>query len=132
MNRLWEKYLPQIEERVATLQRAADSLASGDLPPGEQKKAASDAHKLAGVLGTFGLNHGTELAREAETLYQGSEDEDAASNHAAGGDRGEVASDDCGPKIVSISRRSPQCTPSNYTRSGDPTRPISQATRLEL
>lgn len=75
MNRLWEKYLPQIEERVATLQRAADSLARGDLPPVEQKKAASDAHKLAGVLGTFGLNHGTDLAREAESLYESSEEE---------------------------------------------------------
>ncbi|WP_348262166.1 Hpt domain-containing protein [Telmatobacter sp. DSM 110680] len=75
MNRLWQKYLPQIEERVATLQRAADSLASGDLSPIEQKKAASDAHKLAGVLGTFGLTDGTDLAREAEGLYEGSEEE---------------------------------------------------------
>ena len=50
MNRLWSKFLPQMEQRAA------------------------DAHKLAGVLGTFGLNEGTDLAREAESLYGGSLD----------------------------------------------------------
>ena len=32
------------------------------------------AHKLAGVLGTFGLTKGTILAREAEMLYSGDAD----------------------------------------------------------
>ncbi len=70
MNRLWAKYLPQMEERVATLRNAAESLANGSLDPTEQQKAANDAHKLAGVLGTFGLKEGTDLAREAESLYE--------------------------------------------------------------
>jgi HPt (histidine-containing phosphotransfer) domain-containing protein len=72
MNRLWEKYLPQIEERIATLQHTAERLAVGDLTPNDRQKAAAEAHKLAGVLGTFGLNEGTNLAREAESLYEGS------------------------------------------------------------
>jgi HPt (histidine-containing phosphotransfer) domain-containing protein len=68
MNRLWAKHLPQMQDRVATLKKAAESLANGSLSGTEQHQAGADAHKLAGVLGTFGLTQGTELAREAETL----------------------------------------------------------------
>jgi HPt (histidine-containing phosphotransfer) domain-containing protein len=32
-------------------------------------RAVDSAHKLAGVLGTFGLPRGTELAREAEQVF---------------------------------------------------------------
>lgn len=78
MNRLWIRYLPQIEERVRTLERAADNLTKNALTTAEQERAASDAHKLAGVLGTFGLKEGTELAREAEALYESSLDQSSA------------------------------------------------------
>lgn len=79
MNRLWAKYLPQMEERVGTLEKAAARLAGGHpLTAGEQEQAGADAHKLAGVLGTFGLQEGTELAREVEHLYEGLLDADAA------------------------------------------------------
>lgn len=74
MNRLWAKHLPQMQERVATLERAAEKLASGTLTEIEQHQAGAEAHKLAGVLGTFGLKEGTELAREAEGLYETSLD----------------------------------------------------------
>lgn len=77
MNRLWAKYLPQMQERVATLHKAATSLAEGTLSPTEQHHACEDAHKLAGVLGTFGLQDGTELAREAEAVYGGIVDENS-------------------------------------------------------
>lgn len=64
---LWNKFLPQIEERVAILESAA-SQANNTLT-GEQKSAAhAAAHKLAGTLGTFGLHTGTLLAREAEQI----------------------------------------------------------------
>jgi HPt (histidine-containing phosphotransfer) domain-containing protein len=69
MNRLWAQFLPQIEERVVTLESAAAALVAGSLTPAQCEEAASAAHKLAGVLGTFGLDQGTELAREAEFLY---------------------------------------------------------------
>jgi HPt (histidine-containing phosphotransfer) domain-containing protein len=69
MNRLWAKYLPQMEARVAALENAAAGLASGTLSSDERQQASAEAHKLAGVLGTFGLKEGTELAREAEELY---------------------------------------------------------------
>ena len=55
MNRLWAKYLPQMEERVGTLKKAAESLEIGTLTKTGQEQAGADAHKLAGVLGTFGL-----------------------------------------------------------------------------
>jgi len=75
MNRLWAKHLPRMEERVVTLQQAAEHLAEGELTATEQREAAADAHKLAGVLGTFGLQEGTDLAREAEILYDKSGEE---------------------------------------------------------
>jgi HPt (histidine-containing phosphotransfer) domain-containing protein len=78
MNRLWTKFLPQMVERVTILQKAAESAAKGTLGAAEQQTASSEAHKLAGVLGTFGLQEGTELAREAENLYSGPLDGSAA------------------------------------------------------
>ncbi len=79
MNRLWQKFLPQMEERVATLKSAADKLASGSALSAEQRsQAGAEAHKLAGVLGTFGLGEGTELAREAEGVFEGLADLDPA------------------------------------------------------
>src|SRR6478672_3313519 len=87
MNRLWAKFLPQLEERVATLEAAAAALASGALSAGGQPKANAKAHKLAGVLGTFGLPKGTELAREAEVAYQG----DLRLNPAAAARLAEIA-----------------------------------------
>ncbi len=69
MDRLWAQFLPQIEERVSILENAAASMATESLSSELCHEASSAAHKLAGTLGTFGLNHGTDLAREAETLY---------------------------------------------------------------
>lgn len=69
MNRLWAQYLPQIEERVRTLELAAAAREAGLVTPSECEQATAAAHKLAGVLGMFGLPDGTELAREMEALY---------------------------------------------------------------
>jgi HPt (histidine-containing phosphotransfer) domain-containing protein len=66
MAKLWAKYLPEIERRVAVLDTAAASLAAGTLTSEERESAHADAHKLAGSLGTFGLHRGTEIARQAE------------------------------------------------------------------
>ena len=69
MNRLWAQYLPQIEERVQILELAAGAFRDGALTSEQREKATAAAHKLAGVLGTFGLPEGTLLAREAEEFY---------------------------------------------------------------
>ena len=64
-----------MDERVAySAKRRPKALANGTLTAPQQEQAGADAHKLAGVLGTFGLKEGTELAREAERLYEGSLD----------------------------------------------------------
>lgn len=74
LDQLWKQFLPQIEERVAVLETAGKALISGKLSTDQRAEANSAAHKLAGVLGTFGLTKGTILAREAEIFYAGEMD----------------------------------------------------------
>lgn len=74
LDRLWKQFLPQIEERVAVLETASSALSIGKLTDELRDAARAAAHKLAGVLGTFGLTKGTILAREAEMLYSGDTD----------------------------------------------------------
>ena len=69
IDRLWARFLPEITERVAILERAAKAVAAGNLASASRAEAQSAAHKLAGVLGTFGLTRGTVLARELELTY---------------------------------------------------------------
>ncbi len=74
LDRLWKQFLPQIEERVAVLEAASHALSDGKLTDEVRDAAQAAAHKLAGVLGTFGLMKGTILAREAEMLCSGDAD----------------------------------------------------------
>ena len=74
---LWAKFLPLIEDRVDLLESAA-ACAANRLSSQEQQAAFAAAHKLAGVLGTFGLAEGTALARELEMLYSGQSSLDPA------------------------------------------------------
>jgi HPt (histidine-containing phosphotransfer) domain-containing protein len=78
LDRLWKQFLPQIEERVAALESAGAALTANRLSHDQREAAHAAAHKLAGILGTFGLTRGTILAREAELLYSGETDPDAA------------------------------------------------------
>jgi HPt (histidine-containing phosphotransfer) domain-containing protein len=79
---LWQKYLPQIEERVAVIEDANRALRDGSLSEEQRAAAGAAAHKLAGVLGTFGLSEGTNLARDAEQIYTaGFPLDSAASQH---------------------------------------------------
>jgi HPt (histidine-containing phosphotransfer) domain-containing protein len=69
LDRLWARFLPQMEERVSILEAAAAVFSANQLSLTEQQDANAAAHKLAGVLGTFGLTRGTVLAREVEIMY---------------------------------------------------------------
>ena len=71
LDRLWERFLPEIRARVEILESAARSGANGEITSEQRAQAAGAAHKLAGTLGTFGLARGTSLARELECLYAG-------------------------------------------------------------
>ena len=76
LDQLWLKFLPQLEERLAILEAAGAALADRKLSTHQREAANSAAHKLAGVLGTFGLTKGTILAREAEIIYSGEPETD--------------------------------------------------------
>jgi HPt (histidine-containing phosphotransfer) domain-containing protein len=77
IDQLWAKFLPQMRERVEVLESADAALAVGSLSEEQRAAANTAAHKLAGVLGTFGLTKGTVLAREAEMIYSAERDTDA-------------------------------------------------------
>jgi HPt (histidine-containing phosphotransfer) domain-containing protein len=57
-----------VEERLATLDKAAAAASAGALADDVRKEAASNAHKLAGSLGMYGYDEGTRVARELEML----------------------------------------------------------------
>ncbi|HEU5350773.1 MAG TPA: Hpt domain-containing protein [Terracidiphilus sp.] len=80
IRRMWDQFLPELKERVALIERAARALGAGNCTPETLKDAYLAAHKLAGVLGTFGLMEGTELAREAENLYEAGVERAAAAS----------------------------------------------------
>jgi HPt (histidine-containing phosphotransfer) domain-containing protein len=79
LDRLWNRFLPEIEERVAIIERAAAAIEAGSLTPELRRQAIAAAHKLAGTLGTFGLEEGTKVAREAEQFYIGESQSSPAS-----------------------------------------------------
>jgi HPt (histidine-containing phosphotransfer) domain-containing protein len=62
LNEIWRRTRPALLARVASIEQA--TLASA--AEAEIESGRTDSHRLAGVLGTFGLDRGTELARELE------------------------------------------------------------------
>jgi DNA-binding response OmpR family regulator len=68
--KLWEKYKDSFYDEVAVLKEVTISLQAGILEPELQQKAAQEAHKLAGILGSFGFLEGSKLAKEIEQLLE--------------------------------------------------------------
>ncbi len=79
---VWEKNRGEIGRRLSTLDQAAAAMLAGGLGDNLRRGAHSDAHKLAGSLGMFGLARGSELAREIEHALKGSASADDASRMA--------------------------------------------------
>jgi len=69
LSALWERSRHTVVERAALLLEAGKLWADNRLDEATRLRAVDSAHKLAGVLGTFGLPRGTELAREAEQVF---------------------------------------------------------------
>lgn len=65
---LWLRNRPIIEERIATLEKAAAAI--GPLSEETRKEAQGSAHKLAGALGMYGYDEGTRIARQMEQLLE--------------------------------------------------------------
>lgn len=70
MGQLWQRYGGLMAERLGALQQALTALESGTLAQGVRHAAERAAHKLAGVLGMFEQDRGTQLARQIEHLLQ--------------------------------------------------------------
>ena len=71
LDRLWTRFLPEIEARIDLLEDAARALMTPGLDANDAcREAHQAAHKLAGTLGTFGLQYGTEIARWVELALE--------------------------------------------------------------
>ena len=69
MDGLWARFLPEIKARVSVLEAGTQAASEGKLTAKQRETSQTAAHKLAGVLGTFGLTRGTVLARELELTF---------------------------------------------------------------
>jgi HPt (histidine-containing phosphotransfer) domain-containing protein len=65
---MWKSSRPTIAERLRTLRVAQQKIAEGALDEAVRKEAESAAHKLAGILGTFGLPEGGAAASKIDRL----------------------------------------------------------------
>jgi HPt (histidine-containing phosphotransfer) domain-containing protein len=67
---LWQRHLPTLHERLDLLDRAAAEASKGSLVEASRLEALSVAHKLAGNLGMFGYQEGTEIASKMEHILK--------------------------------------------------------------
>jgi HPt (histidine-containing phosphotransfer) domain-containing protein len=67
---LWEKNLPVIHERLDLLDKFGTAAASGKLDEPTRIEALNIAHKLAGSLGMYGYQQGTEVASKMERILK--------------------------------------------------------------
>jgi HPt (histidine-containing phosphotransfer) domain-containing protein len=67
---LWQKNLPTIRERLDLLDQFASAASTGTLAEGTRVEALGIAHKLAGSLGMYGYQQGTEVASKMERILK--------------------------------------------------------------
>lgn len=70
---LWTQAKAPILARVGVLEHAAEQLVKGTLGQDERRQAAAEAHKLAGVVGSYGFWEVSRMARELEVRLRGEE-----------------------------------------------------------
>jgi HPt (histidine-containing phosphotransfer) domain-containing protein len=69
LDQVWQKSLPLLRDRVSTLEQALTAIQANQLSPELRANAALEAHRLAGLLGTFGYPEGTDAARMFEIVF---------------------------------------------------------------
>jgi len=74
--RLWEETKEVTLGRITVIEDASTALVRGSLTPDLRVRAASEAHKLAGSLGTFGFSEGFQLSRTIEQMLKAEADLD--------------------------------------------------------
>ncbi|MBV9896658.1 MAG: response regulator [Chloroflexi bacterium] len=72
VNSIWATSFEAQERRVAVLEQAIVAVVAGTLDEAAREAATHAAHKLAGSLGTFGLEEGSRLAAEVEQAWAAS------------------------------------------------------------
>jgi len=77
LHTLWKSNYGTLLERLKVLRVAQEKLAADGLDRQTRQDAEDAAHKLAGILGTFGLPHGSALASKIEVWLAGETARDA-------------------------------------------------------
>jgi HPt (histidine-containing phosphotransfer) domain-containing protein len=67
---LWQKNLPTVRERLDLLDKFGTVASSGKLDEPTRMEALNIAHKLAGSLGMYGYQQGTEVASKMERILK--------------------------------------------------------------
>ena len=67
---LWKKNLPTIRQRLDLLDRFGSAAVSGSIEEHTRLEALSITHKLAGSLGMYGYQQGTEVASKMERILK--------------------------------------------------------------
>ena len=67
---LWARSSQTITERLDVLRATHRALRTNPADKAARRSGADAAHKLAGILGTFGLPEGTNLARSTEVMLE--------------------------------------------------------------
>ena len=70
---LWRQNYGVLQERLRLIRSACDELAAGSLDDQTRSEGEAAAHKLAGILGTFGLPQGSALASKIEVSLSSAE-----------------------------------------------------------
>ena len=67
---LWSRSQQNISDRLDVLRTAHRTLRTDPADKNARRAGGDAAHKLAGILGTFGLPEGTNLARRIEVMLE--------------------------------------------------------------
>jgi HPt (histidine-containing phosphotransfer) domain-containing protein len=70
LTQLWKKNLPTIRQRLDLLDQFASAAVSGTLEEHTRMEALRIAHNLAGSLGMYGYQQGTEVASKMERILK--------------------------------------------------------------
>lgn len=70
VEKMWLQYQDVMMQRMKVLHTAGSAIAKGQFSEELRNSAEKEAHKLAGVLGMFGRESGTKLARDIEELLE--------------------------------------------------------------
>ena len=65
---LWQRFEPRLQEQINVIEAAITALRHDTLDTTSHQQAITEAHSLAGSLGTFGVTKGSQLAREIEQI----------------------------------------------------------------